>query len=118
MKDLRKTIKTTIREFFNENQDSIKNVDIEFETIKNSKFSSLREYSLGDIVNNWIELRTNKNDNIQTIKYFVENPKVLKFECLSYDKQGLADGYHRLTAMKIVGLRNFCYKYEDEYSGD
>jgi hypothetical protein len=118
MKDLKQFIKTTIREFLSENKNKIKNVDIEFEDIKNSKFSSFRHYTLNDIVDNWLELRNDKNDNIQTIKYFVKNPEVLKYECLSYDKKGLADGYHRLIAMKIIGLRNFCYKYEDEYSGD
>lgn len=118
MKYLREFIKTTIREFLNENRNNIKNVDFEFEKIRDSKFSSLRQYTLNDIVNNWLEVKNIKNDNIKTIKYFVENPEMLNHQCLSYDKKGLADGFHRLTSMKIVGFSDFCYKYENEYSGD
>lgn len=53
------------------------------------------------------------NHNIKTIKYFVENPNILKNECLFYDERGLSDGFHRLTAMKIIGLDNFFYKNEN-----
>jgi uncharacterized protein (DUF1015 family) len=118
MKDLRQFIKITIREFLNENHTNLKNVDVEFEIIKNSHWSSLKNYTLNDIVNNWISVQNIDNDNVKTIKYFVDNQELLKKQCLSYDKKGLADGYHRLTAMKIIGLDKFCYKYEDEYSGD
>lgn len=118
MKDLKQFIKTTIREFLNESKNNIKNVDFEFEKIKDSKFASISQYTLNDIVNNWVEVRTIKNDNIRTIRYFVENPEILKHQCLTYDKKGLADGFHRLTSMKIVGVSDFCYKYENEYSGD
>jgi uncharacterized protein (DUF1015 family) len=118
MKNLKQFIKTTIREFLNENHTNLKNVDVEFEIIKNSHWSSLENYTLNDIVNDWISVQNIDNDNVKTIKYFVDNQELLKKQCLSYDKKGLADGYHRLTAMKIIGLDKFCYKYEDEYSGD
>lgn len=92
-----------------------KNVDSEFELYKNSTWNRL-PYTLDNIVKNWNELQYNENDNIQTIKYFVENPS--KITCLSYDKKGLADGYHRLVALKILGIKHICFTYEDTYSGD
>ena len=97
--------------------DSEKSVDVEFDAIKQSKFNTLN-VNIETIVNDWGDIQNIKNDNIETIKYFINNPTKLKSECLSYDKKGLADGYHRLIAMKIIGLDKFCYKYEDEYSGD
>jgi len=118
MKDLKHFIKTTIREYLSESYTNLKNVNVEFEIIKNSYWSSLKKYTLNDIVNDWVSIQNIDNDNIKTIKYFVDNPELLKKHCLSYDKKGLADGYHRLTAMKIIGLDKLCYKYEDEYSGD
>ena len=118
MKDLKQYIKTTIQEFLNENYTNLKNVNVEFERIKNSHWSSLKKFTLNDIVNGWGSIQNIDNDNIKTIKYFVDNQELLKKQCLSYDKNGLADGYHRLTAMKIIGLDKFCYKYEDKYSGD
>ena len=42
MKDLRQFIKITIREFLNENHTNLKNVDVEFEIMKNSHWSSLK----------------------------------------------------------------------------
>lgn len=118
MKDTEKFIKTTPREFFNEDYTNLKNVNLEFEIIKNSHWVSLKKITLNDIVNGWDSIQNIYNDNIKTIKYFVDNPELLKKHCLSYDKKGLADGHNRLTAMKIIGLDKFCYKYEDEYSGD
>ncbi len=112
MKDLKKVIKSTIQEFLNENYRNLKNVDVEFEIIKNSHWSSLKDYTLNDIVNDWVYVQNIDNDNIETIKYFVDNPELLKKQCLSYDKKGLSDGYHRLIAMKIIGLNKFCYKIE------
>jgi len=112
-KKLKNIIKTTIREFLNEGDINLKNVDDEFEIIKNSHWSSLKNYTLNDIVNGWVFIQNINNDNIKTIKYFVDNPELLKHQCLSYDEKGLADGYHRLTAMKIIGLVKFCYNYED-----
>jgi hypothetical protein len=118
MKDLKKFIKTTIRDFLNENNRNFKNVNQEFSIIKDSYWSSLKNYTLNDIVNNWTSIQNIDNDNIDTIKYFVNNPHLLKNQRLTYDKKGLVDGYHRLTAMKIIGLDNFSFNYDDEYSGD
>ena len=89
-----------------------KRVDVEFEKIKNSYWSSLKNYTLADIVSDWDSIQNIDDDNIKTIKYFTDKPQLLKKQCLSYDKKGLADGYHRLIAMKIIGLDKFCYKYE------
>jgi hypothetical protein len=95
-----------------------KSVDVEFNKIKLSKFNSLRNLTLQDIVDNWTNVQNMKNDNIDTITYFINNQSELNTKCLSYDKNGLADGYHRLIAMKILNIKTFCYNYEDEYSGD
>ena len=95
---------------------NLKNVNNEFELVKQSRWSSLKDHTLNDIVNDWATIRHSDNDNIKTIKYFVDNPPLLEGQCLSYDKKGLADGYHRLTAMKIIGLEKFFCRYEDQYS--
>ena len=98
-----------------------KYTDIEFDLIKDCKFNTLSEFTLQDIVDNWDEIKNIKNDNISTIKYFVNNEQLLSNQCLIYDKKGLADGFHRLTAMKILGIDKFCYQYVDdvdEYLGD
>jgi hypothetical protein len=105
-----------IKEFFyflNENSNNKKNVKEEFDIIKDSRFFTIKQYTLNDIVDNWNIINNNDNHNIKTIKYFVDNPNILKSEFLYYDKKGLSDGYHRLTAMKIVGLDDFFYKNED-----
>jgi uncharacterized protein (DUF1015 family) len=103
----------TFGEYLNENNINLKDVDVEFELIKKSWWSSFKNYTLNDIVNEWESVQNSDNDNIKTIKYFVDNPKLLKKQCLTYDRKGLSDGYHRLTAMKIIGLDKFCYNYEE-----
>lgn len=89
----------------------MKSTDKEFDEIKDSWFYRLRNYTLGDIVDNWDSLKNNENDNIQTIKYFVENPD--KITDLIYDEEGLEDGYHRLIAAKILGIPKFKYIKEE-----
>jgi lysyl-tRNA synthetase class II len=106
------------KQFLNENVSNEKSVDVEFNKIELSKFNSLRNLTLQDIVDNWTNVQNMKNDNIDTITYFINNQSELNTKCLSYDKNGLADGYHRLIAMKILNIKTFCYNYEDEYSGD
>ncbi len=101
-----------------ENYSNLKNVDDGFEIIKTSHWSYLKDYTLNDIVNNWGSTQNINNDNIKTIKWFVDNLELLKYQCSYYDKKALGDGHHRLIVMKIIGLGKFCYKYEDEYCGD
>ena len=96
----------------------LKDVKNEFELIKQSRWSSFENHTLKDIVDNWANIKDRDNENIKTIKHFVDNPLLLEGQCLSYDKKGLADGYHRLTAMKIIGLKKFFYDYVDQYMGD
>ena len=99
-------MKELIRKILRE-EVGMKSTDKEFDEIKDSWFYRLRNYTLGDIVDNWDSLKNNENDNIQTIKYFVENPD--KITDLIYDEKGLEDGYHRLTAAKILGIPKFKY---------
>jgi hypothetical protein len=89
-----------------------KSTNKEFSKYKDSKFNTLREYTLQDIVDNWDTLSNHKNDNIQTIKYFIDNPD--KIDELIYDDKGLEDGYHRLIATKILKKPRFKYKLKDE----
>ena len=89
-----------------------KSTNKEFSKYKDSKFNTLRGYTLQDIVNNWDKLSNHKNDNIQTIKYFIDNPD--KIDELIYDDKGLEDGYHRLIATKILKKPRFKYKLKDE----
>jgi tetrahydromethanopterin S-methyltransferase subunit G len=100
-------IKESIRKVLRE-EVKTKSTSKEFSKYKDSWFNSLRDYTLQDIVDNWDTLSNHKNDNIQTIKYFVENPD--KIDELIYDKKGLEDGYHRLIAMKILKKPKFKYK--------
>jgi hypothetical protein len=37
---------------------------------------------------------------------------------LWYGNQGLADGFHRLIAMKILGIETFKYNYVNKYMGE
>jgi hypothetical protein len=99
-------MKELIRKILRE-EVGMKSTDKEFDEIKDSWFYRLRNYTLGDIVDNWDSLKNNENDNIQTIKYFVENPD--KITDLIYDEKGLEDGYHRLIAAKILGIPKFKY---------
>jgi hypothetical protein len=99
---MKELIKKILRE-----EIGMKSTDNEFDNYKESKFHTMRNYTLGDIVGNWDSLKNNENDNIQTIKYFVENPG--KITDLIYDEEGLEDGYHRLIAAKILGIPKFKY---------
>jgi hypothetical protein len=85
-----------------------KSTNKEFNKYKNSKFHTLRQYTFQDIVDNWDELSNHKNHNIQTIKFFVENPDEITE--LTYDEKGLEDGYHRLIASKILNKPKVKYK--------
>lgn len=85
------------------------NVKALFENIKYCKFSTLRNLTLEAIVEAWEVLKTDKNENIRTIRYFVKHPEILRNEVIVYNEDGLADGYHRLTAMTIVGQKRCKY---------
>ena len=85
-----------------------KSTNKEFSKYKNSKFNTLRDYTLQDIVDNWDSLSDHKNENIKTIKHFVNNPD--KITDLVYDEKGLEDGYHRLIAAKILKKPRFSYR--------
>jgi len=85
-----------------------KSTNKEFNKYKNSKFHTLRHYTFQDIVDNWDELSNHKNHNIQTIKFFIENPDEITE--LTYDEKGLEDGYHRLIASKILNKPKVKYK--------
>lgn len=102
-----------------ENKDySTKNVDSEFDKYKNSHFNSLRDFTLNDIVNKWDEIQLIKNDNIDTVKFFINKlNNDDKIDCLIYDEKGLSDGFHRLIAMKIVGIKQFCFILDKHYLG-
>jgi len=86
-----------------------KSTNKEFEKYSKSRFNTIRNLTLQDIVDNWDEVSNSKNENIKTIKYFVENPDQITE--LTYDDRGLEDGYHRLVAMKILGIPRFEYHY-------
>lgn len=85
-----------------------KSTNKEFSKYKDSKFNSIRDYTLQDIVDNWESLSDNKNENIKTIKHFINNPD--KITDLVYDEKGLEDGYHRLIAAKILKKPRFSYR--------
>ena len=85
-----------------------KSTNKEFSKYKNSKFGTLKDYTLQDIVDNWDSLSDHKNENIKTIKYFINNPD--KITDLVYDEKGLEDGYHRLIAAKILKKPRFSYR--------
>ena len=85
-----------------------KSTNKEFSKYKDSKFNSLRDYTLQDIVDNWGSLSDHKNENIKTIKHFINNPD--KIVDLVYDEKGLEDGYHRLIAAKILKKPKFTYR--------
>ena len=85
-----------------------KSTNKEFSKYKDSKFNSLRDYTLQDIVDNWDSLSDHKNENIKTIKHFINNPD--KIVDLVYDEKGLEDGYHRLIAAKILKKPRFSYR--------
>ena len=88
--------------------ENTKSTNKEFNTYKDFKFNTLRNYTLQDIVDNWESLSDHKNENIKTIKYFVNNPD--EITDLVYDEKGLEDGYHRLIAAKILKKPRFKYK--------
>ena len=85
-----------------------KSTNKEFSKYKDSKFNSLIDYTLQDIVDNWDSLSDHKNENIKTIKHFINNPD--KITDLVYDEKGLEDGYHRLIAAKILKKPRFSYR--------
>ena len=85
-----------------------KSTNKEFSKYKDSKFNSLRDNTLQDIVDDWDSLSDHKNENIKTIKHFVNNPD--KITDLVYDEKGLEDGYHRLIAAKILKKPRFSYR--------
>ena len=100
---LQEHIKKVLRE-----DKKTKSTNKEFSKYKDSKFNSLRDYTLQDIVNNWESLSDHKNENIKTIRHFINNPD--KITDLVYDGKGLEDGYHRLIAAKILKKPKFTYR--------
>lgn len=91
---------------------SLLSVDEEFDKIKDCKFSTLSAYTLEDIVRLYNVLPQD-NEDIKTIRYFVNNEDTLTDQVLEYDEEGLSDGYHRLIAMKICEFEYFEFKLED-----
>jgi hypothetical protein len=115
--NINKIIRTTILEFIDSNKSQI-SVDDEFEKIKLSRWEYnpyIQQYTLEDIVNNWETIKNIDDDNIDTIKFFVENPK--EMSCLIFDDKGLADGYHRIIALKLLGIKQFCAIYDPNFIG-
>ena len=102
-----KNIQENIRRILREDKKT-KSTNKEFSKYKDSKFNSLRDYTLQDIVDNWESLSDKKNENIKTIKHFINNPD--KITDLVYDEKGLEDGYHRLIAAKILKKPRFTYR--------
>ena len=100
-------LQESIRRILREDKKT-KSTNKEFSKYKDSKFNSLRDYTLQDIVNNWESLSDHKNENIKTIRYFIDNPD--KITDLVYDGKGLEDGYHRLIAAKILKKPKFTYR--------
>ena len=103
MMNLQENIRRILRE-----DKKTKSTNKEFSKYKDSKFNSLRDYTLQDIVNNWESLSDHKNENIKTIRHFIDNPD--KITDLVYDGKGLEDGYHRLIAAKILKKPKFTYR--------
>jgi hypothetical protein len=94
----------------------MKNVNQEFDKIKSSWFNTLKPLTIEQMVKNWSEVSEIRNDNIDTIKYFINKfQKKEKVECITYDEKGLEDGYHRLIASKILNIEKICYKSLDIY---
>ena len=100
-------LQESIRRILREDKKT-KSTNKEFSKYKDSKFNSLRDYTLQDIVNNWESLSDHKNENIKTIRHFIDNPD--KITDLVYDGKGLEDGYHRLIAAKILKKPKFTYR--------
>ena len=100
-------LQESIRKILREDKKT-KSTNKEFSKYKDSKFNSLRDYTLQDIVNNWESLSDHKNENIKTIRHFIDNPD--KITDLVYDGKGLEDGYHRLIAAKILKKPKFTYR--------
>ena len=100
-------LQESIRRILREDKKT-KSTNKEFSKYKDSKFNSLRDYTLQDIVNNWESLSDHKNENIKTIRHFIDNPD--KIVDLVYDEKGLEDGYHRLIAAKILKKPRFSYR--------
>lgn len=91
---------------------SLLSVDEEFDKIKDCKFSTLRVYTLEDVVKLYNVLPQD-NEDIKTIKYFVDNKDILAQQVLEYDEEGLSDGLLRLIAMKICEFEYFEFKLGD-----
>ena len=66
-------LQENIRKILREDKKT-KSTNKEFSKYKDSKFNSLRDYTLQDIVDNWDSISDYKNENIKTIKHFINNP--------------------------------------------
>lgn len=74
----------------------IKNV---FNRIKDSNFSSLKNITFEELVKNWDEYKNIDNEDIKTIKYFIENPH--NTAIVLDKKEKVSDGNHRIIADMI-----------------
>ena len=74
----------------------IKNI---FNRIKDSKFSSLKNVTFEKLVNNWDDYKNIDNEDINTIKFFIENPPNTAIVLDKNEK--VSDGNHRLIADMI-----------------
>lgn len=81
-----------------------------FNKIKGSKWNTI-PYTLEQIVKKWDELKNVKNDNIDTIKYLIDNPS--KTPIVLNSKGDLIDGHHRVVANKISGISKVKYVFDD-----
>lgn len=70
-----------------------------FNSVKESKFSSLKNVTFEQLVNNWDNYKNIDNDNIRTIKNFVENPS--NTAIVIDENNNVSDGNHRLIASMI-----------------
>jgi hypothetical protein len=115
MNEIRKVIRGVLSEAITFDNKKTKNVDSEYEKYKLSKFSGLG-LTIQYIVENWEVIKDEPHDTIVNIKNIVKGYyRGDKIPCIKYSNNPeetypLIDGFHRLTAMKILGIKEFCYK--------
>lgn len=122
MKDLRKFIATTIREYLNENNEKIKYLSTDMLWDKNKETGWYVDgilISLNDFyTENFKKIDTENEEviyHIQTIEYFIDkfkNKGVDISDTIEINNENIVlDGNHRLVAAKILSLKEIPVTY-------
>lgn len=93
--------------------DDLLDVSTAFETIKNVSWDSgytprqvYEHLAEGELMNN--------NYDVRSVKYHMQQLRAGNIQSIEVDDEGITDGYHRITAAKVLGIKGLPYHWPTE----